>query len=52
MKKEDEKIESNKENYFTMIQEMNDKFIEERKKLLTVSNKETALNLNKIIKEL
>ena len=51
MKKEDEKIESNKENYFTMIQEMNDKFIEERQKILTSSNEGISVNLNKIIKE-
>ena len=51
MKKEEENKESIKENYNTIIQEMNDKFIEERKKLLTASNEETSLNLNKIIKE-
>ena len=51
MKKEDEKNESIKENYFTMIQEMNDKFIEERQKILTVSNEEIGVNLNKIITE-
>ena len=51
MKKEDEKNESIKENYFTMIQEMNDKFIEERQKILTLSNEEIGVNLNKIITE-
>ena len=51
MKKEDENIESKKENYFTMIQEMNDKFIEERQKILTSSNEGISENLNKIIKE-
>ena len=51
MKKEEENIENNKENYETIIQEMNDKFIEERRKLLTSTNEETGASLNKIIKE-
>ena len=51
MKKENEKKENIKENYFTMIQEMNDKYIKKRKKLVTVSNEKTRINLLKIIKE-
>ena len=51
MKKEDEKNESNKEKYDTVIQKMNDKFIEERKKLLTASNEEISINLNKVIND-
>ena len=51
MKKEDENNENNKQKYTTIIQEMNDKFIEERKKLLTSSNEEIGINLNKVIQE-
>ena len=51
MKKENETNENNKQKYNTIIQEMNDKFIEERKKLLTSSNEEIGLNLNKVIQE-
>ena len=51
MKKVDETNENNKQKYNTIIQEMNDKFIEERKKLLTSSNEEIGLNLNKVIQE-
>jgi hypothetical protein len=51
MKKNNENNEINKEKYSTIIQEMNDRFIEERKKLLTSSNEEIGINLNKIIKQ-
>ena len=51
MKKENENIEINKEKYDTIVQEMNDKYLEERKKLITNLNEETGINLNKIIKE-
>ena len=51
MKKEEEQKESIKENYYTIIQEMNDKMIESRQRLNTISNEETSLNLNKIIEK-
>ena len=51
MKKNNENNEINKEKYSTNIQEMNDRFIEERKKLLISSNEEICINLNKIIKQ-
>ena len=51
MKKNNENNEINKEKYSTIIREMNDRFIEERKKLLTSSNEEIGINLNKIIKQ-
>ena len=51
MKKEDEKMETNKANYFTIIQEMNDKLVEGRNKIKTTANEEIGENLNKIIKE-
>ena len=51
MKKVDENNEINKEKYSTVIQEMNYRFIEERKKLLTSSKEEICVNLNKIIKQ-
>ena len=51
IKKEEEKRESNKEKYSSLIKNMNDKHIEERKKLMTETNEENELNLNKIIEE-
>ena len=51
IKIEEEKRENNKDKYTTLIQDMNCKHIEERKKLLTITNQENALNLNRIIEE-
>ena len=51
MKKEEEKEESVKENYYTIIQEMNDKFYEARQKINTVSNEIQSVDLNKVIEQ-
>ena len=49
LKKENEKNESIKESYFSMIKEMNEKFLEGRIRMSTVENERTGINLKKII---
>ena len=51
MKKEEEKKEKKKENYYTIIQEMNDKFYEARQKLTSISNEMQSVDLNKVIEK-
>ena len=49
MKKNNEKNEGIKETYLTIIQEMNEKFIEVRTRMSTMENTKTRVNLKRII---
>ena len=51
MKKEEEKKESDKENYYNIIQEMSDKIYEARQKITTASNEMQSVDLNKVIEK-
>ena len=51
MKKEEEKEESVKEKYYTIVQEMNDKIYEARQKITNASYEIQSVDLNKVIEK-
>ena len=51
MKKNNEKNEGIKETYSTVIQEMNEKFLEVRTRMSTVENEKTRVNLKMVIEK-
>ena len=51
MKKNNEKNEGIKETYSTVIQEMNEKFLEIRTRMSTVENEKTRVNLKMVIEK-